>query len=118
MATTKKSDNNTNEDPFYPKNPQERNFDDARRTALANHEKDSASRAVGSDAPSRVVQAKGMEVVNPVAAPGGVVPYGTEAATGDASTVGETDESNKEGGTGSVPASAAEVAPKSSSKSK
>jgi hypothetical protein len=107
MATNKNSDNKSATDPFYPEDAQKHNFDDARRTAAANHEKDQASRQLGSDSPSRVVNAKGMEVVNPVAAPGGVVPYGTEAAKGDSKDVGETDESNKPGGTGSVPSNEA-----------
>lgn len=79
---------------FYPEDARERNFKDARETSVANHEKDMATRNIGSTDPARVQKKEATEVINPVAAPLGSVPHGTEAAEGDKEQVGATDESN------------------------
>lgn len=59
---------------FYPADAQERNFENARKTAEINSEKDTNGRSVGSTAEDEIQErTTATEVINPVAQPDGTV---------------------------------------------
>lgn len=90
-STTNAKDESTPES-FFPEDARERNFADARETAIRNHEKDMATRRVGYVDEDRVEPTESVEVINPAEPPlGDASERGEDATEGD-----DSDESSKD----------------------